>query len=130
MKREKNYSFAAKAGVNFGNHHHNDIGSFIIEKKDEQILCDLGCPEYTAENFGENRYKIINNSSLGHSVPIVFGEAQESGEEYFGTISYDEKLKIDLKNAYKKAPNELIREFEFKQNAVVLTDSLTAYATV
>ena len=124
IKRGKSYSFAAKGGANDieDNHNHNDIGSFIVTHGGKQILCDLGSPQYTAFNFGKTRYEVINNSSLGHSVPIVNGEGQLAGTDVFGKMSVSDKIRIDLKNAYGANIKRLGRSFELTENEIVLTD--------
>ena len=78
-------TFAAKCGHNGEEHNHNDIGSFILADDSGQLLVDLGCMEYTKENFGtQTRYTLLQNSSLGHSVPIIGGHPQKEGKEFFG----------------------------------------------
>jgi len=124
IKRDSKYSFAVKGGHNAEEHNHNDIGSFIIVHNKKQVLCDLGAPEYTAENFGANRYNILNNSSLGHSVPIINGCAQMQGRDYFGTLAVDaNRISIDMKHAYPCKIHKLFRNFELYSDYVILTDS-------
>ena len=73
---------AAKGGHNAEPHNHNDIGSFLYLIGEEVLLTDLGAGEYTKQYFGEGRYQILCNSSLGHSVPIINGMEQRAGLEY------------------------------------------------
>ena len=124
IKRGKNYSFAAKGGKNDieDNHNHNDIGSFIVTHGGKQVLCDLGAPQYTAFTFGKTRYEVINNSSLGHSVPIINGAGQLAGADIFGELSVAEKVKVDMKNAYGAKIKKLERSFELLENELILTD--------
>lgn len=128
IKRSKNYSFAAKGGNNAEPHNHNDIGSFMISKHGEVILDDIGAALYTRQNFeAEERYKIINNSSLGHSVPIINGEAQKAGRKYCAknTGAGDNFFKTDLENAYEDGLIEKIhREFALDDNFITLYDTL------
>ena len=124
IKREKSYGFAVKAGNNGEEHNHNDIGSFIIARDGKEILCDLGAAEYTASNFGKDRYKVFNNSSLGHSVPIVNGCEQGSGKEYFGTLDRaDNVITVDMKNAYPAPVKSFLRRFELHNDCIKLTDT-------
>lgn len=74
--------FAIKGGDNDEPHNHNDVGSFIYLVGGEPLITDLGAGEYTAEYFGEGRYNILCNSSLGHSVPICNGMLQRAGKQY------------------------------------------------
>ena len=124
IKRGKSYSFAAKGGANDieDNHNHNDIGSFIVTSGGKQVLCDLGSPQYNASNFGKTRYKVINNSSLGHSVPIINGEEQLVGNDVFGEISVSDKIYVDLKNAYSVKTEKLERSFALAENELTMTD--------
>lgn len=124
IKRAKNYSFAVKGGANDieDNHNHNDIGSFIVTHGGRQILCDLGSPQYTAFNFGKTRYEVINNSSLGHSVPIVNGEGQLAGTGVYGSLTVSDKIRIDMKNAYGAKIKKLERSFELTEDKIILTD--------
>ena len=45
--------FAIKVGHNGEPHNHNDVGSFLNVVNEEQLICDLGAGEYTAEYFGK-----------------------------------------------------------------------------
>ena len=74
--------FAIKGGNNGEPHNHNDIGSFLYVAEGEQLICDLGAGEYTADYFGPGRYGILCNSSQGHSVPILKGAFQGDGKQY------------------------------------------------
>lgn len=124
IKRTDNYSFAVKGGHNGEEHNHNDVGSFIVTSNQQQILCDLGAPEYTATSFGEGRYSILNVSSLGHSVPIVNGYAQKEGKEYNGKLTVDGNvISVDMKKAYPCEIEKLLRKFELSDTAITMTDS-------
>ena len=124
IKRGESYSFAVKGGANDieDNHNHNDIGSFIVTHRGKQVLCDLGSPQYTAFTFGKTRYEVINNSSLGHSVPIINGEGQLVGKDVYGELSVEGKVCVDLKNAYGAKIKKLKRNFELLENELILTD--------
>ena len=74
--------FAAKGGNNDENHNHNDIGHFLCVFHGEMLLTDLGAGEYTKDYFGDGRYDILCNRSMGHSVPLVNGREQCAGREY------------------------------------------------
>lgn len=126
VKKDKNYSFAAKAGDNDEPHNHNDIGSFIVSDAQRQILCDIGCGEYTKDYFmPETRYTIFCNRSLGHSVPFIDGKEQSAGKEFCGKMTYDnEKLAIDITSAYEKCSvSKIVRGFDFESNKITLADS-------
>ena len=124
VKRTKNYSFAAKGGRNDlnDNHNHNDIGSFIVTHNGKQVLCDLGSPQYTKENFGKTRYKVLNNSSLGHSVPIVNGKEQGIGDGFCGKLTAGDSICVDLKNAYSEKIIKFLRSFKLFEDKITLKD--------
>ncbi|WP_172198620.1 heparinase II/III family protein [Saccharibacillus qingshengii] len=75
-------AFSAKGGHNDEPHNHNDLGHFLIHAGGETILTDLGPGVYTQDYFGPARYTHLHTSSLGHSVPVINGGAQEGGGEY------------------------------------------------
>jgi len=117
--------FAIKGGNNNEPHNHNDVGSFLYLAEGEQLICDLGAGEYTAEYFGANRYNILCNSSEGHSVPIINGRLQQSGLQFRASSfdAYDRgKTKIEFAGAYEDGTvNKLTRDAEFSIDAGVLT---------
>jgi hypothetical protein len=79
MVRKPNYSFAAKGGHNEEGHNHNDVGNFVLATDNGQMIADMGAMEYTAKCFSSERYTLLQNSSRGHSVPIIDGKEQGSG---------------------------------------------------
>lgn len=97
---------AAKGGHNNEMHNQNDIGNFIVHWRGESLIADLGRGKYTKEYFGATRYEYLVNSSLGHSVPVVNGQAQGTGEMYAAQVlereSSDAKdtLLLDLTKVY------------------------------
>lgn len=112
--------FACKGGHNGEPHNHNDIGHFIYEKDGVMFLTDLGAGEYTGNYFGENRYSILCNSSYGHSVPVIKGMGQCTGEMYRCTEFQADgcadrtgkvEIQLELGNAY---PEKLLSYFNRK----------------
>jgi len=126
IKKTFDYCFAAKAGSNDESHNHNDVGSFLVHVGDDEIICDLGCGEYTHEYFfSETRYNHLVTSSRGHSVPIVNGELQRFGGKYKGIITEcnDNMLEIEFAEAYEeKSLKSLKRRFEFGNKKITLID--------
>ena len=88
--------FAAKGGHNDENHNHNDVGHFLCVYDGEMLLTDLGAGEYTKDYFGDKRYQILCNRSMGHSVPIINGLEQESGRDHGATDFSWNKEKKEL----------------------------------
>ena len=127
IKRGNKYSFAAKGGHNNEPHNHNDIGSFMCNVNDKFILDDFGAGEYTEQYFNPAyRYKILVNSSRGHSVPIINGESQNAGEDYCGYVleTNENRFRIDISKAYNLSElNSLIRDFTFTDDGIYLKDS-------
>ena len=126
INRKENYSFVAKGGYNEEPHNHNDIGSFIVNVDDELILTDLGCGEYVKETFmPETRYQFPQNSSRGHSVPIINGEYQMTGKEFRAknVNATENSFSAEISGAYRKGIIEkLERNFTLEDNKVILKD--------
>ncbi|WP_028973862.1 heparinase II/III family protein [Spirochaeta cellobiosiphila] len=120
--------FAAKGGNNDEPHNHNDIGSFIINDNNRQLICDIGQGKYSKKYFGTGQYDIFCKSSLGHNVPIIEGKQQSSGPNIKSLWLEDDitessiSLKMDLSKAYELIPGKSItRYFNFDYNKSVLT---------
>ena len=134
---EEGYSLFAKAGHNDEQHNHNDVGSFILStERYGQVLCDIGGGRYTKKYFQggmENRYSILCNSSLGHSVPIVNGQPQLCGRAYYGSIEHNgDCIRIEMATAYgQREITKLTRTLTHKPNKMILTDEfLPTYQTL
>jgi len=112
--------FAAKGGRNDEPHNHNDLGSFQLAFGETQFIAELGSGEYTRGYFGPERYSILCNSSLGHSVPILGGRGQEAGPERRARDAScvlrggGARLSMDIAGAYGAAGlRRLTRTFDF-----------------
>lgn len=128
IKKNPDYSFAAKAGNNDEPHNHNDVGSFIFATDQGQLLCDLGCGEYTRDYFQpDTRYRILCNRSGGHSVPLIDGQEQKPGVEFNGTMSLQNgSLLLEIGSAY--GIDELLslqRQFSFQDDGITLWDKFS-----
>lgn len=126
ISRRDGYGFAAKGGNNDEPHNHNDIGSFIITVDDTVLIADPGRGEYRKETFlPDIRYTFIQNSSFGHSVPIINGEQQMSGAEFCAknVRASENSFELDIENAYKKGLSEKIhRRFDMGNGRIILAD--------
>lgn len=122
--RKKNYSFAAKGGHNNEGHNHNDVGNFILATDRGQMLADLGAMEYTAACFSNLRYTLLQNSSFGHSVPIIDGMEQSCGETSRATVVHvsDDKFVLELQEAYATDIPKIVRSYEMRESGITLTD--------
>lgn len=125
IRREKEYTLAAKAGHNAEPHNHNDIGSFIFCTSAGQTLCDFGAGEYVKDYFSDKRYEFLVNRSLGHSVPYINGKEQAAGSEYRGELicADDNRVVLEISGAY---PDETLlslkRSFEIREDGIILKD--------
>lgn len=125
INRKEKYSFAAKAGHNKEEHNHNDVGSFIFADDNGQILVDIGAMLYTRQNFSPERYTLLQNSSLGHNVPIIDGRAQQYGREFCGsvlTVTEDE-FTAEIQGAYGENTPKIVRSFKMRESGITLTDT-------
>ncbi len=129
VKSGQVFSFAAKGGNNDENHNHNDIGSFMLVHGGRQILCEMGAGEYTKDYFTDKRYTILNNSSLGHNVPIVDGHEQGTGVDYRASkfTLEDGYIIIEMHAAYEAGLlDSLVRRIGIKGEDFILLDEFSA----
>ncbi len=100
---------AAKGGHNDEMHNQNDVGNFIVHWRGESLIADAGRGKYTKDYFGDQRYEYFVNSSFGHSVPVINGQMQGTGQAFAAqlleqqTTDQQDTLLLDLTSAY---PNE------------------------
>ncbi len=97
---------AIKGGHNAENHNQNDIGSWILHVDRESFLVDPGRGLYSRQYFGPERYQNVFANSYGHNVPVIGGQLQKEGREYFGKI-----LSVDLESAVRCVALELARAY-------------------
>lgn len=100
---------AAKGGFNNEPHNHNDVGSLVVHWCGESLLTELGAMRYTRDSFRpEYRYTFWANRSGGHSVPIINGYEQGTGDMFAAqqvqhtATPESDILELDLTNAYPK----------------------------
>ena len=127
INRKNSYIFAAKAGHNDEPHNHNDVGSFLVFDDGKFILDDAGWAKYDDKYFkDEERYSGTKcTTSLGHSLPIINGNAQGFGKRFCGKIlCADEKtFSIEYSKAYDvQSLCELERSFSFDENSLVISE--------
>lgn len=122
--KKENYSFAAKGGHNNEGHNHNDVGNFILATDKGQMLADIGMMEYTAACFSDKRYTLLQNSSLGHSVPIIDGMEQSCGEKSKANVVHvsDDKFVLELQEAYATDISKIVRTYEMRECGITITD--------
>ena len=129
VKRTDFYGFACKGGNNGESHNHNDVGSFILARNNQQILCDLGAGPYEDGYHTERRYTFFNPSSYSHNIPFFDGIGQDGVRRDNVYLDYDEKnssVYMDFTNGYgldylKKAE----RKFVFGDDTIEMTDNFT-----
>jgi hypothetical protein len=124
IKKVPRYSFAAKGGHNDEPHNHNDLGSFIITRNGEQVLCDPGSGKYCREYFSPQRYTFFHTCSRGHSVPIIDGQYQKEGKDHSAYASFENGVfTVEFHRAYDvPALERLTRTFSFTEDTVTLQD--------
>lgn len=120
--------FAIKGGDNGEPHNHNDVGSFLYQTGGEQLLCDLGAGEYTADYFGTGRYEILCNSSKGHNVPVINGKFQKVGKQYHASrFEADGRglTKLEFAGAYGMEELKILErtaKFSMENGSLMMTD--------
>lgn len=115
-------SIAAKAGCNDEPHNHNDLGSFQIFVKGEEMLADLGSGEYTRQYFSPARYEYLVCGSQGHSVPMIDGCVQKEGKESRAkdVVLTEDGINMELASAYPlSALKSLRRKITFDGSAAI-----------
>ena len=126
IKRTDCYGFAAKGGHNAEPHNHNDVGSFIFAKNNEQMIMDVGAGSYTRQYFSGERYTMFPQAdSRGHNLPIINGAVQAGGADAKAKDSKFENgvFSTDIAGAYRVEGLESIkRSFSFTDETVTLTD--------
>lgn len=120
----KSYFGAAfKGGVNAGNHHHTDIGSYTVVHGRAPVITDPGMEVYTKRTFSKDRLqsKVIN--SYGHPVPVIDGQLQRDGADAKAAVLSSkftdacDEITFDIKSAYDvKKLKSLVRTFRFNRN--------------
>lgn len=80
--------FGIKAGSPSVNHGHMDVGSFVLDAKGENWVCDLGSESYNriesmgmnlwGRNNGSDRWKLYRYHNRGHNTLMVNGAEQIS----------------------------------------------------
>jgi hypothetical protein len=121
--------FAIKGGHNEEPHNHNDIGSFLYVNNKDILLAELGAGEYTKDYFNENRYTILCNNSLGHSVPIINGKGQQAGRD-FGCSKFETdgrgKTLLEISGAYEKGSIDSLERatyFNLESGETIIEDT-------
>lgn len=131
--RGHHWDFAAKGGHNHEHHNHNDCGSYLVNVNGERLIAEIGAPEYVADYFGPRRYDFLAARTLGHSLPIINGAEQATGESFRSrilrhTLGKDRvELEIDLTGCYPPEADceGYIRTFCFDKNEgrILVTDA-------
>ncbi|MDR1925022.1 MAG: heparinase II/III-family protein [Planctomycetaceae bacterium] len=75
----KQIAVACKGGHNAEQHNHNDVGSFTVMFAGGMQIIDPGGEIYTQRTFSNKRYQSNLLNSFGHSVPVINGQQQKSG---------------------------------------------------
>ena len=127
INRRNSYIFAAKAGHNDEPHNHNDVGSFLVFDKGRYILDDAGWAKYDSKYFDVNeRYSGTScTTSLGHSLPVIDGQAQKFGKEFCGKVfcADEDAFCIEYSQAYGLSSLErLERSLFLEEKRLIISD--------
>jgi hypothetical protein len=117
VQNNRTVCFAAMGGANNWSHGHNDMGSFVLHINGETLLTDPGSETYTKQSFSERRYELFTTGSQGHSVPVVNGRYQKSGDcaavvKQLELSDNSDKISFDISSAYDGV-EALVRAFDF-----------------
>lgn len=105
-KDPKSLRLAVKGGHNDEMHNQNDVGSFMVVSGGLVVLTDPGRGRYSKAYFGPDRYQNLFASSLGHSVPVVNGQAQAQGRAHAAEVvehvhaAEEDRLVLEMAAAY------------------------------
>jgi hypothetical protein len=109
-----------KFGHNGTQHNKNDIGTFGVSLRGGMPIFGLGAMVYSDETFGGGRYSLMVHTSEAHSVPVVGGSLQGTGEAFHAQVLERDftddvdRVLADLRRAYVVPDCEsLTREFEY-----------------
>lgn len=127
--KNQHFFFAAKGGHNNESHNHNDIGHFILGNSSNLVFTDLGAGEYTKFYFDDRyRYDILNNRSLGHSVPVINGCEQKNGNYGATEVQYKNKIQqISFEMTIDEVYPSNAELKYYKRSFIILTDSIEVY---
>lgn len=129
FKRKGDYGFATKGGNNGESHNHIDVGTFILARKNKQVIADVGAGPYVDGYHTDRRYTHFNPSAYAHSMPFFDGEGEDSIRREDVVVHYDEareRAYMDIAIAYgKDFVKSVERSFDFAEHAITLTDKFT-----
>ena len=98
----------------------------IVTENGDIPLADFGAAVYRRETFdNELRYTLLNNSSRGHSVPVINNKYQVFGREFKAknVVVGENRFSLELQGAYENGLiSKICRSFEVKEESVILKD--------
>jgi hypothetical protein len=114
---EKGLHVALKGGNNGVSHCHHDLGSFMVTVDDVPVIVDPGLTDYGPGAFGPDRFKHQIVGSYGHPVPLVAGQWQGAGADYFAVVTERkftdaaDQITLDLTKAYAVSSLQFLHRF-------------------
>ncbi len=124
--RRGDFYLAVKGGHNRESHNHNDLGNFILYRKNAPVIIDAGVGVYSRDTFSENRYKIWTMQSSYHNLPEIDGMMQLPGREYRtdGFTVEGDTVAISYRNAYPKeiSATRVTREITANKDGIAVSD--------
>jgi len=117
IKRTDNYGLAFKGGNQWESHNHNDVGSFILARNNQQIFCDFGYigPGHWPGYQGDRRNEYFQPSSFSHSVPYFDGKGQGGDATDKARAVYNEQdgtVYMDFTLGYSKITHPTLKKAE------------------
>ena len=127
---------AAKAGHNWINHGHQDLGGFELDALGVRWFLDLGrdsydLPDYFGWREGEQRWRYLRCGAHGHNVPLL-GDADQAVQDVntrfirFDAGDHRPMAIADLTDCYRRQAVSVQRGFRLleSQQALLLQDEI------
>ncbi|WP_320128088.1 heparinase II/III family protein [uncultured Sphaerochaeta sp.] len=137
VSRDETYVLSVKAGGNGDSHNHNDTGSFILYKKGNPLLIDIGVESYTKRTFSPERYGIWTMQSSFHNVTNFSSFSQEAGKTFCASnvkvqLEENPTIQMELKGVYPKEAeiHSYIRQVSHRKNTgIQINDTVETAST-
>jgi hypothetical protein len=139
--KDRSVYVAAKAGYNQFNHNHLDLGSFVLDAKEERWVEDLRMKYLGTDSFklkgiwnggeGGKRWDYFITSTFGHSTLLIDSLNQNAyaRAKILDWNGSDDSafVVIDMSGAYMASAEKVVRSITFrkKTNEVIIHDKIS-----